>query len=100
MIAAAIILASNSDPMFGPDKAKHAAASFVLFTSAYALSDEPCGFRAAAAAGGITVSAGLLKEIYDWRTKGRFSWRDIFWDGVGLALGAGVVFLGRKEGQF
>jgi len=100
MIAALVILASAPDPMFGPDKAKHAAGSFILFTSAYTLSDDSCGRRAAATAGGITISAGLIKELYDWKRKGHFSWRDIFWDGVGLALGAGVVFLGRKRGQF
>ncbi|MGC8893247.1 MAG: hypothetical protein ACP5QG_00180 [candidate division WOR-3 bacterium] len=69
MIAAIVLLFMSPDPLFGPDKAKHVAASFV-------------------------------KEIYDWKTKGRFSWRDIFWDGVGLALGAGAVWAGKKGGQF
>lgn len=100
MIAALVLLASSPDPLFGPDKAKHVAASFVIFTSAYSLSDNSSDCRAAATAGAITISAGLLKEIHDWKSKGRFSWRDFFWDGVGLALGAGAVWVGKKGGQF
>lgn len=30
--------------------------------------------------------AGLAKEIYDSRTRGCFSWKDIVWDGVGLTV--------------
>ncbi len=100
MIAAIILLASSPDPMFGPDKIKHAAGSFIIFSSAYTLSDSPWDCRGIASAAGITVSAGLLKEIYDWKTKGKFSWRDIFWDGVGLAAGLGAVWVGKKGGEF
>lgn len=31
--------------------------------------------------------AGLAKEIYDSKTKGCFSWKDLVWDGVGLTVG-------------
>ena len=30
--------------------------------------------------------AGLAKEIYDSKTKGCFSWKDIVWDGAGLCV--------------
>lgn len=30
--------------------------------------------------------AGLAKEIYDSKTMGYFSWKDIVWDGVGLCV--------------
>ena len=94
MIAAILLLASSPDPMFGPDKARHAAGSFILFTSACTLMSNECGCRNAA---GITISAGLLKEIYDWKKKGHFSWRDLLWDGVGLALGAGAIWVGKNR---
>lgn len=35
----------------------------------------------------LTAIAGLGKEIYDKKRKGHFSWKDLCWDGVGLALG-------------
>lgn len=99
MIATLVLLAVSSDPIFGPDKAKHAAGSFIIFTSAYTLTDDFGDRRAAVSAGGATVSLGLLKELYDWKTKGRFSWRDLLWDGVGLALGMGAIWVG-KRGNF
>ena len=35
---------------------------------------------------------GIAKEIYDRNTKGCFSWKDLTWDGIGLALGF-LVFM-------
>ncbi|MEO0181834.1 MAG: hypothetical protein ABIM74_08765 [candidate division WOR-3 bacterium] len=96
MILAMVFLFSSSDPIFGPDKARHAASSFILFTSAYTLLDSRCEWQATASAAGITVSAGLLKEFYDYKRKAQFSWQDLIWDGVGLLAGAAVVVVGRK----
>ncbi len=35
----------------------------------------------------FTAIAGLGKEIYDKKKKGHFSWKDLCWDGAGLAVG-------------
>ncbi len=35
----------------------------------------------------VTALIGIGKEIYDKKKKGHFSWKDLFWDGVGLAVG-------------
>ncbi len=35
----------------------------------------------------LTGLVGLGKEIYDKKTKGHFSWKDLVWDGLGLTAG-------------
>ena len=35
----------------------------------------------------ITALLSLGKEIYDKKKKGHFSWKDLCWDGLGLAVG-------------
>ncbi|MEO0185971.1 MAG: hypothetical protein ABIL20_09260 [candidate division WOR-3 bacterium] len=35
----------------------------------------------------FTAIVGLGKEIYDKKKKGHFSWKDLCWDGAGLAVG-------------
>jgi len=99
MILLLATLASSPDPMFGPDKFRHAGVSFVLFTSSCTLIRDDCPCQRAAGAAGITVSAGLVKELYDLGVKGRFSYRDLLWDGVGLALGVAVMYLQAEAGR-
>jgi len=35
----------------------------------------------------LTTAIGIGKEVYDKKKKGHFSWKDLFWDGLGLAAG-------------
>lgn len=35
----------------------------------------------------LTAVIGLGKEIYDKKKKKHFSWKDLCWDGLGLAVG-------------
>lgn len=35
----------------------------------------------------FTAMVGIGKEIYDKKKKGKFSWKDLCWDGAGLAVG-------------
>ena len=35
----------------------------------------------------LTALAGLGKELYDKKKKNHFSWKDLFWDGLGLTAG-------------
>lgn len=81
------------DSWFGADKIKH------FFMSAFIESVTFSGLQAAGAhrnaafagAVGAAAAAGVAKELYDKRTKGLFSVRDLTWDGLGT--GAGLVML-------
>jgi len=35
----------------------------------------------------LTALIGLGKELYDKKKKNQFSWKDLAWDGLGLAAG-------------
>ena len=35
----------------------------------------------------LTALLGITKEFYDKKKNGHFSWKDLFWDGVGLGVG-------------
>lgn len=84
------------DAWWGPDKAKHVVASFLVTTSAqYVLVsklgvDERTALPVAAA---LAAQAGLAKESWDaYRVGGSgFSRRDLVWDAVGIGLGVLLV---------
>jgi putative lipoprotein len=73
------------DGWFGPDKLQH------FFTSAFVQSVGYGMLRRAGADQGpaitgasvATAIAGVGKEVYDRRTKGDFSVRDLVWDAAG-----------------
>jgi uncharacterized protein YfiM (DUF2279 family) len=73
------------DGWFGPDKLQH------FFTSAFVQSVGYGMLRRAGAEQGpaitgasvATAIAGVGKEVYDRRTKGDFSVRDLAWDAAG-----------------
>jgi uncharacterized protein YfiM (DUF2279 family) len=73
------------DGWFGPDKLQH------FFTSAFVQSVGYGMLRRAGADQGpaitsasvATAIAGVGKEVYDRRTKGDFSVRDLAWDAAG-----------------
>ena len=35
----------------------------------------------------LTALLGVGKELYDKKRRGHFSWKDLVWDGLGLAVG-------------
>jgi uncharacterized protein YfiM (DUF2279 family) len=86
-----------SDNWFAGDKLQH------FFTSAFVQSMSYGSLRTAglghgpALAGATAVSAvaGVGKEVYDLRTKGDFSLRDLTWDAAGA--GAATVLLARTR---
>jgi putative lipoprotein len=102
LLAAALALgllsparAADPDPWFGRDKALHFSATFTLAGGGYAgtaLLSERRSVRAAAG-GGLAMSAGLAKEIYDRYAGGDASWRDLTWDVVGTASGVLISYL-------
>jgi uncharacterized protein YfiM (DUF2279 family) len=83
-------LRQTNDPWFSEDKFYHLTASAALSTFGYHLynhyteDDEP---RAKFYSLSTTACIGICKEIYDKKKKNHFSWKDLFWDGIGLALG-------------
>ncbi|HEV7992336.1 MAG TPA: DUF2279 domain-containing protein [Gemmatimonadaceae bacterium] len=85
----------RGDRWFGPDKLQH------FFTSAFVQSMAYGGLRKAgmdrgaaiAGASAVTAVAGVGKEVYDARTKGEFSTRDLVWDAAGA--GSATVLLVR-----
>lgn len=83
------------DGWWGRDKALHLTLSAGLTGGAYALSGlwwtEPA--PRLMASGALGLAAGVGKELLDLLAHGRPSFRDLVWDGVGIALGLTVSWL-------
>jgi uncharacterized protein YfiM (DUF2279 family) len=79
------------DPWFGEDKFWHWAFSLTLVGSTYHLTH--CRLEASQSmATGIALSfslgSGLFKEFWDLKKpEGRFSYRDLIYDGLGVMMG-------------
>lgn len=87
------------DPWLGRDKAAHLALSLSLVGFSYHLvrmeGDRDRG-TAGAASLGLTLAAGLAKELVDRRRPGgRFSYRDLLFDLAGAGLGM-LVFTANR----
>jgi putative lipoprotein len=85
--------AADPDPWFGRDKALHFGASAVLAASGYggaALFTDDRGVRLGVG-GGIALSLGVAKELWDLSGHGDASFRDLTWDAVGTAAGLVVA---------
>lgn len=86
------------DGWFGADKLKHFFMSAFIQTMAYssaraAGASHDGAFVSATAA---TVGFGVGREIYDGRVKRAFSYKDLVWDGAGLAAGMVLVNNSRR----
>jgi len=89
----ALIFPLAADGWFGADKMKH------FFMSAFIQSMAYSSARAAGAshdgafvsATAATVGFGIGREVYDGRVKQAFSYKDLVWDGAGLAAGIALV---------
>ncbi|MCK5739814.1 hypothetical protein KAH55_11555 [bacterium] len=81
-------------PLVGKDKYDHFISSAFLTAAGYCLLRNRCEIshqNALVYSAGISLSFGIGKEVYDKLSqKGHPSWRDIFADIAGLALGLGV----------
>jgi uncharacterized protein YfiM (DUF2279 family) len=84
-----------TDSWFAQDKVLHFSAGFAIPGLTYHFyvcrleSDEDRGKVYAVS---LTALLALGKELYDKKTKGRFSWKDLAWSGAGLAVGY-LVFI-------
>ena len=85
------------DPIFGVDKVKH------FFIAGFIESMTFAGLQAAGTerstarfgAIGTTAVVSFGREIHDRRTKGLFSTRDLFWDGLGA--GAALIVINKTQ---
>lgn len=83
----------SEDNWFGPDKVKHFfTAAFVQSVSYSAMRGAGAGHRASLlGATAVTAGASVGKEIWDGRTGGTRSARDLVWDAAGA--GAATILL-------
>lgn len=83
----------GSDRWFAMDKAKHFfMAAFVQTVSFSALRAIGVGYRPSLAGATVTAAAvGIGKELYDLKTGGDASWKDLTWDGIGIAAASVVL---------
>lgn len=86
-------LAFSRDDWLGRDKALHFGVSVGLAGAGYAggalLFDDEPGARWLTGAG-VSLTAGLGKELYDAGWGSGFSFKDLTWDVVGTATGLGL----------
>ncbi|CAN5693586.1 hypothetical protein BH23GEM1_BH23GEM1_08280 [soil metagenome] len=87
-----------ADGWFGADKMKHffmsAFIQSMAYSSARAVGASHDGAFVSATA--ATVGLGVGREIYDGRVKRAFSYKDLVWDGMGLAAGMALVNNARR----
>jgi putative lipoprotein len=87
--------ARAEDAWWGPDKALHFGVSAGLGATGYGASSlvfENRYARAGAGAG-LSLGAGVAKEIRDSLGYGTPSWKDLTWDAAGAAVGVGVALV-------
>jgi putative lipoprotein len=85
--------ASDPDPWFGRDKALHFGATALLANVGYAdaaLATDDVRIRLAVG-GGLALTAGVGKELWDLSGRGDASFRDLTWDVVGTATGLAIA---------
>jgi putative lipoprotein len=81
------------DRWFGEDKVQHFLLSFAVTNLSYGtarlvgMDHSPAQVTAGITAG----AAGIGKEIYDRSTGGHFSFKDLAWDGAGIAAGITLI---------
>ncbi len=81
---------AGRDPWLGEDKLKHFFMSMAIVNLGYGVA-RAAGVDhrlAVGAAAGVGAVAGLGKELYDRRTGGDASVRDLAWDALGVVAGA------------
>ena len=80
--------APPADAWWGEDKVQHFVASAAVTTMAYGAARVPLDSdEAIVAAIGTAALAGLWKEWRDLRSGGPFSFRDLVYDALGIAVG-------------
>jgi putative lipoprotein len=89
--------AAPPDPWFGRDKLKHFVVAAAIEAGGYGAL-RAAGWRPGRALGGataVTAGASVTKELFDRRSHGHFSVRDLVWDAAGG--GTAYVILERER---
>lgn len=86
--------AGDPDPWLGPDKAVHFVASAGISATAYAVGAAlwPDRTRPLVLGAAVGAAAGAGKETLDLLGYGDPSWRDLAWDGLGVAFGLAAAW--------
>ena len=86
--------AADPDPWLGKDKALHFGASSIIAASGYTIGAFVFDARGHALIAGAALgaAAGIGKETLDLAGHGDPSWRDLTWDGIGIAAGLAVAW--------
>ena len=89
-------LAAPRDHWFGADKLKHFFVAAFTQTVAYSAfqAARVRHDRAVMGAWAVTATVSVAKELYDSRTSGLFSVRDLVWDAAGA--GAATILIDRS----
>lgn len=83
-VAAPVSAQRFEDRWYGEDKVRHLGASAAITAIGYGGSRVVFGVdESIGVAIGVAAVAGLLRELHD----GRFSYKDLVWDAVGIAAG-------------
>lgn len=103
MIAAlslALHITAADGPLPGSDKVKHFFMSAFVHSVAFSVARSAQMERSGAqlAAGVVTMSVGVVKELHDRRSGRPFSLGDLAWDAAG-ALAAAAILNGTMEQQ-
>lgn len=82
--------AACRDPWLSQDKFLHfsisaAITGFSYYTTVGKFDMEPG--HAGTVSISFTALIGIGKEVFDKKRNGRFSWKDLFWDGAGITVG-------------
>jgi putative lipoprotein len=77
-----------ADPWFAPDKAKHFFSSAFVQSTSFSLLRRGGLGRDHALVGATAISStvGIGKELYDMKFGGDPSFKDLAWDGAGIAV--------------
>lgn len=88
----------HPDPWLGPDKVQHFALSAFITSISYAALTTVRASHRSAVAGAVTgaLAVGVGKELFDKRSYGRFSLRDLAWDAVGIVTATAILGNARR----
>jgi uncharacterized protein YfiM (DUF2279 family) len=79
---------AEQDRWLGEDKFKHFAMSYMITATSFSVARTVTDRDASLVTGvALGAAAGILKELYDKRTKRVISARDLIWDAAGIATG-------------
>ncbi len=95
LLAGAEARAADPDPWVAQDKALHFGASASIAVVGYGVGAHVFDTRGPAllCGAGASAFAGIVKESIDLAGYGVASWKDVAWDGIGIATGLAITYV-------